>query len=74
MTASREELRDDLRAMVAAAPELSEEERDHLADVFLDRLEAGYRLVPRDGTAPEPSRHAARAGVVAPSPFRASGR
>lgn len=58
MSASREELRDDLQAMINASPELGEEERDHLADVFLDRLEASYRLVPRGQSNPESGRPA----------------
>lgn len=41
------ELRDELLATIAAAPELSREEREHLADVFLDRLDAEYVLVER---------------------------
>jgi hypothetical protein len=55
---SRDELREDLRAMINAAPELGEEERDHLADVFLDRLEEGYRLVPRGQDIAQPARPA----------------
>ncbi|HZU14284.1 MAG TPA: hypothetical protein VFB58_15700 [Chloroflexota bacterium] len=69
MTAAREDLRDDLRAMVAAAPELSEEERDHLTDVFLDRLESGYQLVPRNaGRSPAPISSPPRGGF--PFPLR----
>lgn len=56
MTASREDVRDELRATIAAAAELSEEERDHLADVFLDRLDTEYRLVPRGQPISEPER------------------
>jgi Flp pilus assembly protein TadB len=65
---SRDELRDDLRAMINAAPELGEEERDHLADVFLDRLEEGYRLVPRGQDLAEPARPAPRRAGF-PIPF-----
>ena len=68
MTASREDLREDLRAMVAAAPELSEDERDHLADVFLDRLENDYHLVPRGQRVPAPAAPGMTRGRL-PFPF-----
>ncbi len=47
MTTSREELRDHLIAVLQAAPELPRDDREYLADVFLDELDAGYQLVPR---------------------------
>lgn len=47
MEAHREDLRDNLIAALDAAEELPREARGHLADVFLDKLEAGYELVPR---------------------------
>lgn len=42
----RQELREELLSVIAAAPELTPDARAHLADVFLDRLEQDYRLVP----------------------------
>jgi hypothetical protein len=53
MTTSRDELREHLVAAIEAAPELSKESRQHLADVFLDQLHADYDLVPR-GTGKRP--------------------
>lgn len=47
MTATREELRDHLTAVIAAAQELPKEDRSYLADSFLDELETQYQLVPR---------------------------
>jgi hypothetical protein len=47
MTASRAELREQLLATLHAAEELPRDERSHLADSFLDHLEADFRLVPR---------------------------
>jgi hypothetical protein len=47
MTADRDELREQLLAVIEAAPELPKEGRKHLADVFFDRLSAEYDLVPR---------------------------
>lgn len=49
MTTSRDELRDHLRAALEAAPELPRGDREHLADVFLDQLDADYQLIPRSG-------------------------
>lgn len=50
MPGGREELREQLVAALEAAPEMAKGDREHLADVFLDRLSAGYLLVPRDIT------------------------
>jgi hypothetical protein len=47
MEPDREELRTDLLAMLNAAPELPQDDRGSLADVFLDKLQAGYEVVPR---------------------------
>jgi hypothetical protein len=47
MALSRDDLRTDLLAVLEAAPELSRDNREHLADVFLDRLDEQFRLVPR---------------------------
>ncbi len=47
MATSHEDLRDHLIAVLEAAPELPHDDREHLADVFLDELHAGYQLVPR---------------------------
>jgi hypothetical protein len=55
MATSREEFREQLVAAVEAAPELPREDRQYLADVFLDRLNAEYDLVPR-GTGRRPLR------------------
>ena len=44
---SRNELREHLVAAMEAAPELRSEDRHHLADVFLDRLDEDFDLVPR---------------------------
>ena len=49
METQREDLHDQLVAALRAAAELPPEDRQHLADVFLDSLDARYRLVPRDG-------------------------
>ena len=45
--ATRDELREHLVAAIEAAPEFPKEDRHHLADVFLDQLNAQYELVPR---------------------------
>ncbi|HEX6506846.1 MAG TPA: hypothetical protein VF221_04365 [Chloroflexota bacterium] len=59
MTTSRDELRESLVAAIEAAPELPKENREHLADIFLDRLNAEYDLVPRGpGRRPQPARPA----------------
>jgi hypothetical protein len=47
MEASREELRERLVAALEASPELETEQRQYLADVFLNKLDEDYRLVPR---------------------------
>lgn len=47
MESNREELRTELLAMLHAAPELPPDDRASLADVFLDKLQAGYNVVPR---------------------------
>jgi hypothetical protein len=47
MEPDREELRTDLLAMLNAAPELPQDDRGSLADVFLDKLQAGYQVIPR---------------------------
>jgi hypothetical protein len=47
MEPDRGELRTDLLAMLHAAPELPPDDRASLADVFLDKLQAGYDVVPR---------------------------
>jgi hypothetical protein len=47
METQREELREHLVAVLEAAPELPREDRRHLADVFLDELDAKFRLVLR---------------------------
>jgi hypothetical protein len=47
MESHREDLHDHLVAVLEAAPELPREDRRHLADVFLDELDAQFRLVPR---------------------------
>jgi len=47
METYREDLHDHLVAVLEAAPELPREDRRHLADVFLDELDAKFRLVPR---------------------------
>ena len=59
MTTSRDDLREHLVAAIEAAPELPRESREHLADVFLDRLREEYDVVPR-GTGKTPQ--AARSG------------
>jgi hypothetical protein len=61
MAATHDELRDDLVAAMEASPELDTESRAHLADVFLDRLNSEYRLVPKS----EPVR---RSYAPAPNP------
>lgn len=66
MDTTREELRNHLVSVIAAAPELGAEEREHLADVFLDRLEADYRLAPRASPPPPADPHRARAGSYFP--------
>lgn len=66
MSTTREDLRDHLVAVLAAAPELPEDEREHLADVFLDRLDADYQLLPRGQAVSEPGRPRPRG---APDPF-----
>jgi len=53
MTTSRDDLREHLVAAIEAAPELPRESREHLADVFLDQLNAEYDLVPH-GTGTRP--------------------
>src|SRR5947209_6335375 len=58
MEPDREALRDELLAMLHAAPELPQEDRASLADVFLDKLQAGYEVIPR--TRPESVRTAHR--------------
>jgi hypothetical protein len=50
MEPDREELRTDLLAMLHAAPELPQDDRGSLADVFLDKLQAGYEVTPRART------------------------
>lgn len=47
METQREELHEHLVAVLEAAQELPREDRGHLADVFLDELDAKFRLVPR---------------------------
>jgi hypothetical protein len=47
MAATHDELRDELVAAMEASPELDTASRAHLADVFLDRLNSEYRLVPK---------------------------
>jgi hypothetical protein len=47
METPNEDLRTHLRAVIEAAPELARDDREHLADVFLDELYKGYELVPR---------------------------
>ena len=47
MALPRDELRDHLVAALEAAPELPRDNREYLADVFLDELDARYKLVPR---------------------------
>jgi hypothetical protein len=60
MAASRHELREQLVAALEASPELDPENRADLADVFLDRLEGEYRLIPKSAPAPQPVPPAAR--------------
>jgi hypothetical protein len=50
MESEREELRAELLAMLHAAPELPQDDRASLADVFLDKLQADYEVVPRGRT------------------------
>lgn len=62
MTATRDELRDHLTAVIEAARELPREDRTFLADTFLDDLDRQYRLVPRSTgsdmqVSSRPSRH-----------------
>jgi hypothetical protein len=64
MAATHDELRDDLVAAMEASPELDSESRAHLADVFLDRLNSEYRLVPKS----EPVRRS-HARVPNPAPM-----
>lgn len=47
MATTTDELREHLVAAIEAAPELMKEDREHLADVFLDQLHASFNLVPR---------------------------
>jgi hypothetical protein len=47
MTATREDLRDHLTAVINAAQELPAEDRPYLADTFLDELESQFQLLPR---------------------------
>lgn len=47
MATTRDELREHLLAVIEAAPELPKDGREHLADVFMSELDAGFRLVPR---------------------------
>jgi hypothetical protein len=47
MEPQREELRNHLVAVLEAARELPRDDREYLADVFLDELSSGYQLVPR---------------------------
>jgi hypothetical protein len=47
MDRSNEDLRTHLMAVIEAAPELPRDDREHLADVFLDELHRGYDLIPR---------------------------
>ena len=60
MTASREDLRDHLSAVIEAARELPKEDRSFLADNFLEELEKQSQLVPRSmatrQSAPRPAR------------------
>jgi hypothetical protein len=56
MEASREDLRERLVAALEASPELEAEQRQYLADVFLNKLDEDYQLVPRSGA---PGRHRA---------------
>lgn len=42
MAGEREELRDELRAIMAARDELSPDAEDHLVEVFLDRFQERY--------------------------------
>lgn len=52
MGISRDELRDQLRATLEAAPELDGESRQELADVFLQELDRNFTLVPRGSALP----------------------
>src|SRR5947209_4484059 len=55
MATTDDELREQLVAAIEAAPELAKEDRQHLADVFLDQLNARYDLIPRGSqTKPQP--------------------
>ncbi len=47
MESDREALRTELLAMLHASPELPPDDRASLADVFLDKLHAGYDVVRR---------------------------
>jgi len=60
MAATREDLRDHLRAVIEAAQELPREDRTYLADTFLDELEKQYQLVPRTGPGQRAEVHSAR--------------
>ena len=63
MATSRDELREHLVAAMEAAPELPRGDRQHLADVFLDQLNADYELVPRGtGGTPRSARRPNRGG------------
>lgn len=67
MESNREELRTELLAMLHAAPELPVEDRESLADVFLDNLHKGYQVTPRSVATPRP----AAPFRPAPRPFAA---
>jgi hypothetical protein len=69
VTASRDEIRDHLQAVIEAARELPRDDRAYLADTFLDDLEKQYQLVPRSGAAPRE-----RLSGNFPPAFRLSGR
>ncbi len=51
MVASRDELRERLVAALEASPELDKDHRQYLADVFLNKLDEDFQLVPRSGMA-----------------------
>lgn len=44
---TRNDVREHLIAVIRASEELPPEDREHLADVFLDELERTHQLVPR---------------------------
>src|SRR5947209_17157436 len=50
MSTPRDDLKNELVAVIEAARELPEGDRDYLADVFLRELDTRYNLVPRTGS------------------------